>query len=181
MSNTYSANANGNIYIDSFKDGNWDFLSNPVFFKSVCKFTKGHEITKSIDLVKDSYVLEILGLPKLPQYSEKELETRIIDNFQNSLLELGKGFTFVGRQVKITIEKDHFYIDLVFYNRIFRCFVLFDLKIGEVKHHDLGQMQMHVNYYDRQVRLPDENDTIGIMLCKDKKETLVELTLPEGN
>lgn len=142
---------------------------------------KGHEIAKSSDLVKDPYVLEFLGLPELPEYSEKELEAKIIDNLQRFLLELGKGFTFVGRQARITIEEDHYYIDLVFYNRILKCFVLFDLKIGELKHQDLGQMQMYVNYYDRQVKLSDENNTIGIVLCKDKKESLVELTLPEDN
>ena len=114
-------------------------------------------------------------------YSEKELESRIIDNLQKFLLELGKGFTFVGRQQRITLDEDHYFIDLVFYNRYLRCFVLFDLKIGELKHQDLGQMQMYVNYYDRMVKLPDENNTIGIVLCKDKKQSLVEMTLPQNN
>ena len=142
---------------------------------------EGHIIEKSNDLVKDPYVLEFLGLPELPVYSEKELESRIIDNLQKFLLELGKGFTFVGRQQRITLDEDHYFIDLVFYNRYLRCFVLFDLKIGELKHQDLGQMQMYVNYYDRTVKLPDENSTIGIVLCKDKKQSLVEMTLPENN
>lgn len=142
---------------------------------------EGHVIEKSNDLVKDPYVLEFLGLPELPVYSEKELESRIIDNLQKFLLELGKGFTFVGRQQRITLDEDHYFIDLVFYNRYLRCFVLFDLKIGELKHQDLGQMQMYVNYYDRMVKLPDENNTIGIVLCKDKKQSLVEMTLPENN
>jgi len=142
---------------------------------------KGHVIEKSNDLVKDPYVLEFLGLPELPVYSEKELESRIIDNLQKFLLELGKGFTFVGRQQRITLDEDHYFIDLVFYNRYLRCFVLFDLKIGELKHQDLGQMQMYVNYYDRIVKLPDENNTIGIVLCKDKKQSLVEMTLPQNN
>ncbi|MGN0599808.1 MAG: YhcG family protein [Oscillospiraceae bacterium] len=142
---------------------------------------EGHVIEKSNDLVKDPYVLEFLGLPELPVYSEKELESRIIDNLQKFLLELGKGFTFVGRQQRITLDEDHYFIDLVFYNRYLRCFVLFDLKIGELKHQDLGQMQMYVNYYDRTVKLPDENSTIGIVLCKDKKQSLVEMTLPENN
>ena len=142
---------------------------------------EGHIIEKSNDLVKDPYVLEFLGLPALPVYSEKELESRIIDNLQKFLLELGKGFTFVGRQQRITLDEDHYFIDLVFYNRYLRCFVLFDLKIGELKHQDLGQMQMYVNYYDRTVKLPDENSTIGIVLCKDKKQSLVEMTLPENN
>lgn len=143
--------------------------------------TEGQQIETSKDLVKDPYVLEFLGLPELPVYSEKELETRIIDNLQAFLLELGKGFTFVGRQQRITFDEDHYYIDLVFYNRLLRCFVLFDLKIGELKHQDLGQIQMYVNYYDRNVKLPDENKTIGIVLCKDKKESVVEMTLPEDN
>lgn len=142
---------------------------------------KGHVIEKSNDLVKDPYVLEFLGLPELPVYSEKELESRIIDNLQKFLLELGKGFTFVGRQQRITLDEDHYFIDLVFYNRYLRCFILFDLKIGELKHQDLGQMQMYVNYYDRMVKLPDENNTIGIVLCKDKKQSLVEMTLPQNN
>lgn len=142
---------------------------------------EGHVIEKSNDLVKDPYVLEFLELPELPVYSEKELESRIIDNLQKFLLELGKGFTFVGRQQRITLDEDHYFIDLVFYNRYLRCFVLFDLKIGELKHQDLGQMQMYVNYYDRTVKLPDENSTIGIVLCKDKKQSLVEMTLPENN
>ena len=114
-------------------------------------------------------------------FSEKELETKIIDNLQTFLLELGKGFTFVGRQQRISFDEDHFWVDLVFYNRILRCFVLFDLKIGELKHQDIGQMQMYVNYYDRKIKLEDENKTIGIVLCKDKKQSLVEMTLPEDN
>ena len=96
-------------------------------------------------------------------------------------MELGRGFTFVGRQVRLTFDEEHFRCDLVFYNRLLKCFVLFDLKIGELKHQDIGQMQMYVNYYDRKVRLDDENKTIGIILCKDKNEAIVEMTLPEDN
>ncbi len=143
--------------------------------------TKGQIVEKPQDLLKEPYVLEFLGLSELASYSELELETKIIDNLQKFLLELGKGFAFIGRQVRISYEEEHFYIDLVFYNRILRCFVLFDLKIGRIKHQDIGQMQMYVNYYDRKVKLEDENDTIGILLCKDKKESLVEMTLPENN
>lgn len=117
----------------------------------------------------------------MPEYSETELESKIIDDLQKFLLELGKGFTFVGRQVRFTFEEEHFRVDLVFYNRLLRCFVLFDLKIGELKHQDIGQMQMYVNYYDRKVKLADENMTIGIILCKDKKQSIVEMTLPEDN
>lgn len=142
---------------------------------------EGQTIEQTSDLVKDPYVLEFLGLPALAAYSETDLETRIIDHLQNFLLELGKGFTFVGRQVRFTFEEEHFRVDLVFYNRLLRCFVLFDLKIGELKHQDIGQMQMYVNYYDREVKFNDENPTIGIILCKDKKQSIVKLTLPEDN
>lgn len=142
---------------------------------------EGHTIEAPADVVKDPYVLEFLGLPQLPVYSETELENRIIDNLQSFLLELGKGFAFIGRQQRFTFEEEHFFVDLVFYNRLLRCFVLFDLKIGELKHQDIGQMQMYVNYYDRMVKLEDENPTIGIILCKDKKESIVRMTLPEGN
>lgn len=125
--------------------------------------------------------MEFLGLPELPEYSETELETKIIDHLQKFLLELGTGFAFIGRQVHFTFNEEHFRVDLVFYNRLLRCFVLFDLKIGELKHQDIGQMQMYVNYYDRKVKLEDENPTIGIVLCKDKNNAIVEMTLPENN
>lgn len=150
--------------------------------EEVIKLSKeGQIIEEPIDVVKDPYVLEFLGLPELPLYSETELENRIIDHLQQFLLELGKGFAFVGRQVRLTFDEEHFKVDLVFFNRILRCFVLIDLKIGELKHQDIGQMQMYVNYYDRKVRLEDENKTIGIILCKDKKQSIVEMTLPEDN
>lgn len=141
----------------------------------------GQLIEKPQDIIKDPYILEFLGLPELPEYSESELEKRIITNLQTFLLELGRGFTFVGRQVRFTIEEEHFRVDLVFFNRILKCFVLFDLKIGELKHQDIGQMQMYVNYYDRKIKLPEENPTIGIILCKDKKQPIVEMTLPQNN
>lgn len=96
-------------------------------------------------------------------------------------MELGRGFTFVGRQVRFTFEDEHYRVDLVFFNRLLRCFVLFDLKIGRLKHQDIGQMQMYVNYYDRKVKLEDENPTIGILLCKNKNDAVVEMTLPEDN
>lgn len=143
--------------------------------------TEGQIIEKPEDAVKDPYVLEFLGLPELPEYSETELETRIIDHLQKFLLELGTGFAYIGRQVRFTFNEEHFRVDLVFYNRLLRCFVLFDLKIGELKHQDIGQMQMYVNYYDRKVKLEDENPTIGIVLCKDKNNAVVEMTLPENN
>lgn len=140
---------------------------------------KGQTIEKPEDILKDPYVLEFTGLPELPQYTESKLEQRLIDELQTFLLELGKGFSFVGRQQRITIDEDHYFVDLVFYNRFLRAFVLVDLKIGQLKHQDLGQMQMYVHYYDRFVKMPEENKTIGIILCRDKKDALVEITLPE--
>lgn len=140
---------------------------------------KGQIIEKPEDILKDPYVLEFTGLPELPQYTESKLEQRLIDELQAFLLELGKGFSFVGRQQRITIDEDHYFVDLVFYNRFLRAFVLVDLKIGQLKHQDLGQMQMYVHYYDRFVKMPDENKTIGIILCRDKKDALVEITLPD--
>ncbi|OFX17971.1 MAG: hypothetical protein A2033_18675 [Bacteroidetes bacterium GWA2_31_9] len=142
---------------------------------------KGQIIEKAKDSLKDPYVLEFIGLPENEKYSESELEQRIIDKLEHFLLELGKGFTFVGRQVRFTFDEEHFRVDLVFYNRLLQCFVVIDLKIGKLTHQDLGQMQMYVNYYDRFVKLDTENKTIGIILCKDKKDTLVEITLPENN
>ena len=142
---------------------------------------KGQIIEKPQDVIKDPYILEFLGLDEKSDYSENKLETEIINKLEMFLLELGKGFTFVGRQVRFTFDERHFRVDLVFYNRLLKCFVLIDLKIGEVTHQDLGQMQMYVNYYDRYVKLPDENDTIGIIICKDKNDTLVKLTLPKDN
>ena len=142
---------------------------------------KGQIIEKVQDVIKDPYILEFLGLDEKSDYSENKLETEIINKLEMFLLELGKGFTFVGRQVRFTFDERHFRVDLVFYNRLLKCFVLIDLKIGEVIHQDLGQMQMYVNYYDRCVKLPDENDTIGIIICKDKNDTLVKLTLPKDN
>ena len=142
---------------------------------------KGQIVEKPQDSLKDPYILEFIGLPENCKYSENELEQQLIDKIENFLLELGKGFTFVGRQVRITIDEKHFRVDLVFYNRLLKSFVLIDLKIGELKHQDIGQMQMYVNYYDRFVRLSDENKTVGIILCQDKSETLVNITLPENN
>lgn len=142
---------------------------------------KGQIIEKAEDVVKDPYILEFLGLQELPQYSESELEQRLIDNLQTFLLELGKGFTFVGRQVRFTFDEQHFRVDLVFYNRLLKAFVLIDLKRGTLKHQDLGQMQMYVNYYDRFVKTEEENPTIGILLCTDKSDAIVEITLPKDN
>lgn len=143
--------------------------------------TKGLIINMPQDTTKDPYILEFLGLEEKEAYSENELEQAIIDKLEHFLLELGKGFTFFARQKRISFDERHFYIDLVFYNRFLRCFLLIDLKIGDLKHQDLGQMQMYVNYYDREIRLPEENQTIGLILCKDKSNALVSYTLPEHN
>ncbi len=142
---------------------------------------KGQIINKPSDALKDPYVLEFIGLPDKKEYSESELEKELIDELEHFLLELGKGFAFVARQKRITIDEKHFKVDLVFYNRLLKAFVLIDLKIGELKHQDIGQIQMYVNYYDRFVKLEEENRTIGIILCQDKSDTLVEITLPEDN
>ena len=142
---------------------------------------QGQIIEKPKDIIKDPYILEFLGLPELNQYSENELEEEIINKLEHFLLELGNGFTFVARQKRITFDDKHFRIDLVFYNRILKCFVLIDLKIGDLKHQDLGQMQMYVNYYDREMRFEEENKTIGIVLCQNKSDLVVEYTLPENN
>ena len=142
---------------------------------------KGHLVNNPQDAVKDPYVLEFLGLKEDISYTENELEQAIIDKIEHFLLELGKGFSFVGRQQRFTFDEEHFFVDLVFYNRLLKCFVLIDLKLGKLKHQDLGQIQMYVNYYDRFVKTADENQTIGIVLCKDKRESLVEITLPKDN
>lgn len=142
---------------------------------------EGQTVESPKDAVEDPYVLEFLGLPDRPSYSETDLESRIIDHLQHFLLELGTGFAFIERQQRFTFDEEHFMVDLVFYNRLLRCFVLFDLKIGKLKHQDIGQMQMYVHYYDRKVKLPDENPTIGIILCGDKNDAIVEMTLPEDN
>ena len=124
-------------------------------------------------------MLEFLGLEERPAYSESDLETAIIDRLQQFLLELGKGFLFEARQKRFSFDDSHFFVDLVFYNRLLRCYVLIDLKPGKLTHQDLGQMQMYVNYFDRCVTTDGELPTVGILLCDDKNEAVVELTLPE--
>lgn len=133
------------------------------------------------EIVKDPMVLEFLGLEKKAHYYESDLETELINHLQEFILELGNGFTFVARQKRILLEDDEFFIDLVLYNRLARRFVIFELKTGEVTHQDLGQLQMYVNYYDRTEKLPEENPTIGILLCTAKNDTLVKMTLPSDN
>jgi predicted nuclease of restriction endonuclease-like (RecB) superfamily len=141
---------------------------------------QGQRIENHSDIIKDPLVLEFLGLEEHHCYSETDLETAIIDKLERFLLELGKGFLFEARQKRFTFDEEHFFIDLVFYNRLLRCYVIIDLKIGELKHQDLGQMQMYVNYFDQYVKLEDEQPTIGIILCKKKKDSLVKITLPDG-
>lgn len=141
--------------------------------------TQGQMITEPQDMIKDPIVLEFLGLPEKAEYSETELETRLIDHLQEFIMELGKGFTFVARQKRFVFDEDIFRVDLVMYNRLLRCFVLFDLKVEKLTHRDLGQMQMYVNYYDRYEKTEDENPTVGVLLCSDKNDEMVRLTLPE--
>ena len=136
-------------------------------------------VEKAADLIKNPLVLEFLGLEQSASYSEEELETAIIDQLEKFLLELGKGFLFEARQKRFTFDNDHFYVDLVFYNRLLRCYVLIDLKRDKLTHQDLGQMQMYVNHFDRHVKTDDEASTIGIVLCHRKNDALVELTLPD--
>ena len=138
---------------------------------------KGHEVQKSTDVFKDPVVMEFLGLPESPRLVETDLEQALIDNLQAFLLELGKGFAFVARQERLTLDGDHFYIDLVFYHTILKCFVIVELKTGKLTHQDLGQLQLYVNYYDRERRTEGDNPTLGLILCTDKNETVVKYTL----
>ena len=142
---------------------------------------KGQILKTSKDLVKDPFVLEFLDIKENTYYLESDLEKNILEHLKEFLLELGKGFSYVGNQVRITLNEEHFYPDLVFYNRILKCFVIIDLKIGKVTHQDIGQMQMYVNYYDREIKQRDENQTIGILLSTNKNETVVKYTLPQSN
>lgn len=134
-----------------------------------------------MEIIKDPMVLEFLGLKREAAYYEKDLESALITNLQFFLLELGNGFSFVARQKRILLEDDEFFLDLVFYNRLLRCFVVIELKTRKITHEDLGQLQMYVNYYDREEKLPDENPTIGILLCADKNDTVVKYSLPKDN
>ncbi len=140
---------------------------------------EGQIVSQPQDLLKEPLVLEFLGLAEQSRYSESDLEGAIIDRLGQFLLELGKGFLFEARQKRFSFDDEHFFVDLVFYNRLLHCYVLIDLKLGKLTHQDLGQMQMYVNYFDRHVRLEGENPTIGIVLCKKKHQALVEITLPQ--
>ena len=142
---------------------------------------KGQVLKTGKDLVKDPFVLEFLDIKENTKYLESDLENNILEHLKEFLLELGKGFMFVGSQIRITMEEEHFYPDLVFYNRLLKCFVIIDLKIGKITHQDIGQMQMYVNYYDRDIKSSEENKTVGILLSAEKNETVVKYTLPENN
>ncbi len=142
---------------------------------------KGQELQTYKDMIKDPYVLEFTGLSSHAKLYESKLEQALIDHLSRFILELGKGFSFVDRQKRISLDGDHFYIDLVFYNTILKCFVLIDLKIGKLAHQDIGQMQMYVNFYDREIRQSDDNPTVGLILCEDKKDAVVRYTLPKKN
>ena len=150
--------------------------------KSVLEVARRERIPENpAEIIKDPMVLEFLGLKRETAYYEKDLETLLIDHLQEFLLELGNGFSFVARQKRFLLEDDEFSADLIFYNRLLRCFVIIDIKTKKVSHKDIGQLQMYVNYYDREVKLPDENPSIGILLCADKNNTLVKYSLPEDN
>ena len=139
---------------------------------------KGNIVEKPEDLLKQPTVLEFLGMEEKSEYVESDLETAIINKLQAFLMEMGKGFLFEKRQKRFTFDEDDYFVDLVLYNRLLRCYVLIDLKVGTLSHQDLGQMQMYVNYYDREVKTEFENPTVGILLCKENKEAMVKLTLP---
>lgn len=150
--------------------------------ESVLAVARKHRIPESPkEIIKEPVILEFLGLEKKPHYYESDLESALIEHLQNFLLEMGNGFAFVARQKRILIEDDEFFIDLVLYNRLLRCFVLIELKTGKLTHQDIGQLQMYVNFYDRIEKLPDENKTIGILLCTNKNDTVVKMSLPEDN
>lgn len=150
--------------------------------EAVTKLSKGGlKIEKPKDMLKNPLVLEFLGMEEDAKYGETELEQALIDNLQKFLLELGKGFLFEARQKRFTFDEDHFKVDLVFYNRLLQCYVIIDLKTEKLRHQDLGQMQMYVNYFDRFMKTDKEAKTVGILLCKEKNDSVVELTLPEDS
>ncbi len=166
--------------VRQFNSGLYERLALSRDKEGVRKLAKeGQVVSKPEDMLKEPYVLEFLGLDENVKYSESELESAIIDKLEHFLLELGKGFLFETRQKRFTFDEDHFFVDLVFYNRLLKCYVLIDLKIGKLTHQDLGQMQMYVNYFDRYVKTKEEGSTIGIILCRKKREALVEITLPK--
>jgi predicted nuclease of restriction endonuclease-like (RecB) superfamily len=150
--------------------------------KKILELSKeGQVVREGKDIIKDPYVLEFLGLNENKNYLEKELEQALIDKLQSFLLELGKGFSFVARQKRITVGNDHFYIDLVFYNYILKCFFLIDLKIGKLSHKDIGQMDFYIRYFEKEEKQKGDNPTIGLILCSEKNETMVKYTVLEDS
>jgi len=191
-----SDNTARNFYMDEAVKSGWssrqlDRQINSFYYQRILASRDKVSVAAEIDanepkpeyekIIKDPYVLEFLNLPANEHFYESELEQALIDHLQKFLLELGRGYSFVARQKYFNVDGRHFYIDLVFYNYILKCFVLIDLKIGDLTHQDIGQMQMYVNYYTRQMMNEGDNPPIGIVLCADKSDTLVEYTLPEDN
>jgi predicted nuclease of restriction endonuclease-like (RecB) superfamily len=185
-----------NFYVHETVNNNWSTRElerqiNSLLFerialsrekKEVLEMAKrGQRITKNSDLVKDPYVLEFLELQENKRLLEKELEQSLIDHLQEFLLELGKGFSFAARQKRITVGNDHFYIDLVFYNYILKCFFLIDLKIGKLSHKDIGQMDFYIRYFEKEEKQKGDNPTIGLILCSEKNETMVKYTVLEDS
>lgn len=185
-----------NFYLEEAVKSGWssrqlDRQINSFYYQRILASKDKKSVSAEIDIlepkpeyekiIKDPYVLEFLDLPANEHFYESELEQALIDHLQKFLLELGRGYSFVARQKHFNVDGRHFYIDLVFYNYILKCFVLIDLKIGDLTHQDIGQMQMYVNYYTRQMMNEGDNPPIGIVLCADKSDTLVEYTLPEDN
>lgn len=184
-----------NFYLDESIKSNWSTRQlerqiNSFFFERLLSSQNKEKVSEEItslepnrlpeDIIRDSYVLEFLGLNPNDDFYESDLEEALITHLQKFLLELGRGFSFAARQKRITFDGRHFRIDLVLYNYILKCFVLIDLKIGDLTHQDLGQMQMYVHYYERELMNEGDNPPIGIVLCADKSETVVKFTLPEN-
>ena len=142
---------------------------------------KGQIVRTPEDLIKDPYVLEFMNLKENKDFHEKNMEGILIEKLKNFLLELGKGFSFVARQKRISVEGDHFYIDLVFYNYLLKCFVLIELKTSKLTHQDIGQMDFYVRYFEKEIKSENDNETVGIILCSDKNETMVKYTLLNDN
>ena len=183
-----------NFYLEETVKSNWstrqlDRQINSFFYERLLSSQNKEEVSKEItklekskspeDIIRDPYVLEFLGLEANTDFYESDLEQALISHLQKFLLELGRGFSFVARQKRFTFDGRHFRIDLVFYNYILKCFVLIDLKIGDLTHQDLGQMQMYVHYYEREMMNEGDNPPIGIVLCADKSDSIVKYTLPE--
>lgn len=184
------------FYIEECEKASWSVRQlkrqiDTLYYDRILASKNKEVVAKEIDelepkpeyekIIKDPYVLEFLNLEANPHFYEKDLEQALIDHLQKFLLELGRGFSFVARQQKISFDGRNFYIDLVFYNYILKCFVLIDLKLGDLAHQDLGQIQMYVNYYTRELMNEGDNPPIGIVLCTDKSDSIVKYTLPEDN